>query len=124
VRLALTAALAALALLAGCDDEGDGLVFKDPHDPIGVETGMEFTLEFSVNASVGTDWVPVTPPLDGPVVLRGTKVAYPEGDRDGDSGRKRLVYEARRAGVTTIEVQKVFRGDREERRRIRVTVSD
>jgi predicted secreted protein len=123
VRAPLAALLAALALLAGCDDEGDGIVFKDPREPIRVERGMEFTLELTVNAGVGIEWVPVTPPLDGPVVLKSTKVVSPEGNRDGDSGKKRLVYEAKRAGTQTIELHRLFRGDRQERRRIRVTVS-
>jgi predicted secreted protein len=124
VRTVLAAALMALALLAGCDDEGDGVVFKDPKDPIQVERGMQFTLEFTVNASVGTEWVPVTPPTTGPVVLKSSKVDYPDEQRDGDSGKKRILYEAQRTGTQTIELRKLFRGDLEERRRIVVRVAD
>ena len=74
MRRTLVLALAALALLAGCDDEGDGIVFKDPKGTIEVEKGMKFTLEFSVNAGVGYDWVPVAPDPTGPVRLRSTSV--------------------------------------------------
>jgi predicted secreted protein len=123
VRRALAVALGALALLAGgCDSEGDGIVFKDPKGEVSVERGMRFTLEFSVNASVGYDWAPVTPPPGGIVELRETSVDYPNPDSAGDSGFKRFVYEAKRDGVQTIELRKLFRGDQQERRRITVRV--
>ena len=118
--LALT--LAALALLAGCDDEGDGIVFKDPKGEVNVERGMRFTLEFSVNASVGFDWVPVVPPANGIVELKETSVDYPNEDSIGDSGFKRFVYEARRTGEQEIELRHMYRGDQKERRRITVIV--
>jgi predicted secreted protein len=124
VRRALLLALAALTLLAGCDESSDGIVFKDPKGPLDVERGMEFTLEFSVNAGVGTDWVPVVPNPDGPVVLRGTNVDYPDEEREGDSGVKQFQYEATRTGRATIVLRKLFRGDRQEERRILVRVND
>ena len=119
---ALTALVLALVPLAGCDDEGAGIVFKDPKGTIDVEKGMEFTLELSVNASVGYDWVPVTPDPSGPVRLRSTSVDYPNEDRAGDSGSKFFVYEATGTGEARIELRKLFRGDQQERRRIVVRV--
>ena len=122
MRLAIAAVLAALALLAGCDDEGSGIVFKDPKGTLDVEKGMEFTLEFSVNASVGYDWVPVAPDPNGPVRLRSTSVDYPNEDRAGESGSKFFVYDATDTGEARIELRKLFRGDQQERRRIVVRV--
>jgi predicted secreted protein len=123
VRRGLLAALAALALVAGCDEEaGSGIVFKDPHGHIDVEKGMEFKIELSVNAGVGYDWVPVAPDPSGPVVLRGSKVDYPDEERAGDSGVKQLTYEARDTGRATIVLRKLFRGDQQERRAIVVNV--
>ena len=121
MRRALLLGLAALALLAGCDDDTSGIVFKDPKGEIDVEKGMQFTLEFSVNASVGYDWVPVTPDPRGPVRFRSTSTEY-EGDRDGDSGSKFFVYEATATGEARIELRKLFRGDQQERRTITVRV--
>ena len=122
MRRALLVALAALALLAGCDDDTSGIVFKDPKGQIDVEKGMQFTLEFSVNASVGYDWVPVAPDPNGPVRLRSTGTDYPDEDRDGDSGSKFFVYEATGTGEARIELRKLYRGDQQERRRITVRV--
>ena len=119
---ALLVVFAALALLAGCDDEGDGIVFKDPKGTIDVEKGMKFTLEFSVNASVGYDWVPVAPDPNGPVRFRSSSVDYPNEDRAGDSGSKFFVYEATATGEARIELRKLFRGDQQERRRITVKI--
>jgi predicted secreted protein len=118
----LCVALAALALVTGCDDEGQGIVFKDPKGTIDVEKGMKFTLEFSVNAGVGYDWVPVAPDPSGPVRLRSTSVDYPNEERAGDSGSKFFVYEATETGEARIELRKLFRGDQQERRRIVVRV--
>ena len=120
--VAAALACAGLALLAGCDDEGDGIVFKDPKGTIDVERGMKFTLEFSVNASVGYDWAPVAPDPSGPVRLRSTSVDYPNEDSIGDSGSKFFVYEATGTGEARIELRKLYRGDQQERRRIVVRV--
>ena len=124
MQLALLAALAALALLAGCggDEESTGIVFEDPKGSIDVEQGMRFTVELSVNASVGYDWVPEVPDSAGPVLLRGTKADYPSEDRDGDSGIKQFLYETTRTGRGRIVLRKLFRGDQQERRTIVVNV--
>ena len=119
---ALLVVLAALALVAGCDDEGEGIVFKDPKGTIDVENGVKFTLRFSVNAGVGYDWVPVTPEPSGPVRLRSTSTDYPDEDSDGSSGYKYFVYEATRTGDARLELHKLYRGDQQERRRIVVRV--
>jgi predicted secreted protein len=124
VRLALLAALAALALLAGCDSgDGSGLVFKDPKGTIDVERGMTFSLEFSVNASVGYDWEPVGLPMGSALVeLKDTKVDYPDEERAGESGRKRFVYEAKRTGRQSVVFRKLFRGDEQERRTVTIEI--
>jgi predicted secreted protein len=125
LRPALAIAAVLVALLAGgCggDEESEGIVFEDPKGSIDVERGMRFTLEFSVNASVGTDWVPLVPDSSGPVLLRGTKVDYPDEDRDGDSGVKQVLYEATRTGTGKIVLRKLYRGDQQERRTIVVNV--
>jgi predicted secreted protein len=122
VLRALVLVLSAAALLAGCDDEGDGVVFKDPKGEIAVEEGMEFTLELRVNASVGYDWVPVAPGRSGPVRLKATSVDYPNEESIGDSGFKRFTYEATRTGQGTIELRRLFRGDPQERRLLIVRV--
>jgi predicted secreted protein len=124
VRRAALAALAALLLLAGCDSgDGSGLVFKDPKGTVEVEKGMTFSLEFSVNAGVGYDWEPVGAALDGSIVeLVDTKVDYPDENRDGDSGKKRLVFEARSAGTQDVGLRKLFRGDEQERRTVTIRV--
>ena len=126
MRPALAAGLAAFALLAGCGGDGEngteGVVFKDPSGGIDVARGMKFTIELSVNASVGYDWVPVAPDPSGPVKLKSTSVDYPNEESVGDSGFKRFTYEATGAGDHTIELRKLFRGDQQERRRLRVRV--
>jgi predicted secreted protein len=122
VGRALLVAVAALALLGGCDDEGQGIVFKDPKGTIDVEKGMKFTLEFSVNASVGYDWVPVAPDPTGPVRFRSSSTDYPNEESIGSSGSKFFVYEATETGEARIELRKLYRGDQQERRRIVVRV--
>jgi predicted secreted protein len=126
VRRTLLLALTALALLAGCggdDDGGEGIVFKDPKGTINVERDMTFTLELSVNAGVGFDWEPVARPTGIALVeLKDTKVDYPDEQREGDSGVKRFVYEAKRTGRQTIVLRHLFRGDEKERRTITVVI--
>ena len=124
MRRALLATLAAVCLLgAGCGgEESGGIVFEDPKGSIDVERGMRFTVELSVNAGVGYDWVPEVPASNGPVLLRGTKVEYPDEQRDGDSGVKQFLYEAKRTGTGTIVLRKLFRGDQQERRTVTVNV--
>jgi predicted secreted protein len=124
MRRAVVAALAVAALLAGCDDGDDsGLVFKDPKGTVEVEEGMTFSLEFSVNASVGYDWEPVGAPK-GPaaVKLEDTTVDYPNPDAAGDSGTKRFVYEATSTGTQGLTFRKLFRGDEQERRTITLVI--
>jgi predicted secreted protein len=123
-RVLAIAALTGALLAGGCggDEESTGLVFEDPRGTLDVEKGMRFTVELSVNASVGNDWVPEVPDSKGPVLLRGTKVDYPDEDRDGDSGVKQFLYEARATGRGTIVLRKLFRGDQQERRTITVNV--
>ena len=123
MRRALAAALLALCLVAGCDTgDGSGLVFKDPKGTIEVERGMTFSLELSVNASVGYDWEPVGPRGGRTIELKETKVDYPDEDRDGDSGTKRFVYEAKETGRESIVLRKLFRGDEQERRTVTVEI--
>jgi predicted secreted protein len=127
VKRLAAAALAALAAAAapGCggDDEG-GIVFKDPRGTVSVEKGMEFTLEFRVNAGVGFDWQAVGVPSGVALVeLKDTEVEYPEEERAGDSGVKRFVYEAKKAGRQTLVFRRLFRGDVDERRTISLTIS-
>jgi predicted secreted protein len=124
MRRAAVAVLAAAALLAGCDDGDDsGLVFKDPKGTIEVEERMTFSLEFSVNASVGNDWEPVAMPKGAAAVkLKDTKVDYPNPDADGDSGTKRFVYEATTSGTQGLTFRKLFRGDEKERRTITLVI--
>ena len=119
----LLVALAALALVAGCDDDGSGVVFKDPKGTVDVEKGMTFSLEFRVNAGVGFDWEAVgTPPGVALVELKDTKVDYPDEERAGDSGTKRFVYEAKGTGRQTLVFRKLFRGDHQERRTLTVEI--
>jgi predicted secreted protein len=123
VRRLLPAALAALALLAGCDlGDDSGLVFEDPKGTIEVEEGMTFSLEFSVNAGVGFDWMPVASATEGPVAYEGSEVEYPSGNRAGDSGRKRFTYEARSSGTRRLAFRHLFRGDVKETRTVTVEV--
>ena len=125
MRLALAAALAALALLAGCGDgknAAEGIVFEDPKGAIDVETGMTFTIELSVNASVGYDWRAAALPAGAPVELKDTRVHYDNPDSIGDSGVKRFVYEAKRPGRQAILLRRSFRGDPQERRTVTVTI--
>ena len=125
MRLATLAAVAALALLAGCDDgDGSGLVFKDPKGTVEVEKGTKFSLELSVNASVGFDWEPVGAPDPSVLELVDTLVDYPDEDRAGDSGKKRFVYEAKATGTQTVVLRRLYRGDEDERRRITVRIRD
>lgn len=129
MRTALSAALAALVLLAGCGGDGgndaEGIVFEDPKGSIDVERGMKFTIELSVNAGVGYDWEPAGAlPAAAPVALEDTRVHYENPDSAGDSGVKRFVYEAKRTGRATIVLRKLFRGDQQERRTLTVTVRD
>jgi hypothetical protein len=49
-------------------------------------------------------------------------VHYENPDSAGDSGVKRFIYDAKRTGEATIVLRKLFRGDQEERRTIRVRV--
>lgn len=124
-RAAAVACLTLLALaLASCGgDDGSGLVFKDPKGTVDVEKGMEFSLEFSVNAGVGYDWEPVGAALDGSVVeLVDTRVDYPDEDREGDSGTKRFVFEARDTGTQEVGFRKLYRGDEQERRTVTIRV--
>ena len=116
--------LAALALLAGCGGDDSGLTFKDPKGTINVERGMEFTFEFSVNASVGFDWEPVaTPPEVALAELKETDVHYENPDSAGDSGVKRFTYEAGdRAGHQTLVFRHLYRGDLKERRTITLEI--
>jgi predicted secreted protein len=115
-----------VALLAGCGgggDPGDGIVFEDPHGTVDVEEGARFSLEFSVNAGVGFDWEPVGVPAGVALVeLKETKVDYPDERRAGDSGKKRFVYEATRAGRQTLVFRRIYRGDPQQRRTITVNV--
>ena len=123
--LALIAALAALALIAGCgDDGGPGVTFEDPKGTVDVQRGMEFTLEFSVNASVGFDWKAVGVPSGLALVEpKGTEVHYPNPDSIGDSGVKRFRYEAGDApGRQTLVFRRLYRGDQQERRTITVVI--
>jgi predicted secreted protein len=123
VRSSLLAALAALVLLAGCDTGDDsGLVFKDPKGAVDVEEGMTFSLEFSVNAGVGYDWKAVAVPAPALVELKETKVDYPDEQREGDSGKKRFVFEAKRTGRQTLMFRKLYRGDQQERRTVTVVI--
>ena len=126
MRVALLAALAALALLAGgCgDDDGrEGLTFVDPKGTIDVERGMDFTLEFRVNAGVGYDWQPVATPAGAALVeLKDTRVHYPNPESAGDSGVKRFVYEAEETGRQTLVFRRLFRGDLDERRTVTVNI--
>ena len=127
MRRTLVAAVAALALLPGCSDGnggGSGLVYRDPKRPIGVESGMRFTVEFSVNAGVGIDWELVPPRRDGPVALEETEVDYPEEQREGDSGTKRFVFEAKDPGSEAVVFRKLYRGDTQETRSVTVNVRD
>jgi predicted secreted protein len=120
----LAAMLAALAL-AGCGgDDDSGLVFEDPKGTIAVERGMEFTFEFSVNASVGFDWEPVTTPPEVRLAeLEGTDVHYENPDSAGDSGVKRFTYRAgEKAGHETMVFRQLYRGDLKERRTITLEV--
>ena len=120
MRRALLAVAVTAALIAGCDAGDDsGLVFEDPRGTIDVERGMEFTFEFSVNASVGFDWEAVDPDRARHSELTGTDVEYPEEDREGDSGVKRFEFRASEtAGRDTIVFRKLYRGDQQERRTI------
>ena len=114
-----------MALLAGaCNDEdaAEGLTFEDPKGSVDVERGMRFTLEFSVNASVGYDWEAVATPGGGIVELRDTKVHYSNPDSAGDSGVKRFVYEANETGRQTLSFRRLYRGDLDERRTVTVNV--
>lgn len=127
MRAALLAAVAALALLAGCGDgdgDGSGLVFKDPKGIVSVERGMEFTFEFSVNASIGYDWEQVGVPRELSLVkLTDTEVHYPNPDSIGDSGVKRFKYEAgERSGRQTLVFRRLYRGDLNERRSITIEI--
>ena len=124
MRRGLLAALAAVALLAGCGgDDDSGVVFKDPKGTVNVEKGMTFSLEFRVNAGVGFDWKPVGVPAGVALVeLKDTKVDYPDEERDGDSGTKRFVYEAKRTGRQTLVFRKLFRGDEQERRTVNIEI--
>jgi predicted secreted protein len=126
MRRALVAAVAAIVLLPGCSDDGDGtgLVHRDPKRPIDVESGMRFTVEFSVNAGVGFDWELVPPRKDGPVALEETEVDYPDEERDGDSGTKRFVFEAGDPGSEAVVFRKLFRGDTQETRSVTVNVRE
>jgi predicted secreted protein len=126
MRRAIVAALAALALLAACDDGDDGgLVFKDPKGGVEVERWMTFSLEFRVNASVGFDWEQVAAPREGALLEpKGTKVDYPNPESIGDSGTKRFSYEATEPGSQTLVFRRLYRGDEDERRRITVRVRD
>ena len=122
-RLALAVALAA-ALLAGCGGDDSGLTFEDPKGTITVERGMEFTFEFSVNASVGLDWE-AQPLPGGPKLVEatGTKVDHPDEDREGESGVKRFAFEAGEiTGSQTLVFRKLYRGDQEELRTITLEV--
>ncbi|HEX8647686.1 MAG TPA: hypothetical protein VF715_12355 [Thermoleophilaceae bacterium] len=121
-RLALLATLA--LVLAGCGGDDAGLVFKDPKGAVTVERGMEFTLEFSVNASVGFDWEPVpSPPAVTLVEPKGTDVHYENPDSAGDSGVKRFKFEAGdRVGNQTLAFRQLYRGDQRELRTITLEV--
>lgn len=117
--------LAVLALLlAGCGGDDSGLTFEDPKGTIGVERGMEFTFEFSVNASVGFDWK--AEPLPGGEKLvkpKGTDVHYENPDSAGDSGVKRFRFEAGdRAGSQTLVFRRLYRGEPKELRTVTVEV--
>lgn len=123
--LILIAVIAALAPLAGCgDDDGrEGLTFVDPKGSVDVERGMEFTLEFSVNAGVGYDWDEADRPGTIAIVrLVDTRVDYPDEERAGDSGVKRFVYEAREPGRQMLVFRKLFRGEPQERRTVTVNI--
>ena len=125
MRRGVVALLAAVALLAGCDGGGDdsGVVFKDPKGTLQIEEGMRFSLEFSVNASVGNDWEPVGVPKGAAAVeLKETKVDHPNPDRDGDSGTKRFVYEATGTGTQGLTFRRLFRGDEQERRTVTLVI--
>ncbi len=122
-RLALLAALA--LLLAGCGgDDDSGLTFEEPKGTVNVERGMEFTFEFSVNASVGFDWEAVGVPRGVALVEpKGTEVHYPNPDSIGDSGVKRFRYKAgHEAGHQTLVFRKLYRGDPQERRTITLEI--
>ena len=124
-RIAAAALVALALLLAGCDSGDDsGLVFKDPKGTVDVERGMEFTLEFNVNAGVGYDWEQVGVPRELSLVEpKGTDVEYPEEEREGDSGVKRFKYQAGdRTGRQTLVFRRLFRGDVDERRTITVVM--
>jgi predicted secreted protein len=121
MRLVSLAALAALLLLAGCGDDS-GIVFKDPKGTQTVEKGMKFSLEFTVNGSVGYDWVQ-TPARGGVLEPKGTKTNYPDEDRAGSSGTKRFAYRAARPGRQTLVFRHYFRSDPQESRSVTVNVS-
>ena len=127
LRLAtvIVSAVLALGTLAGCDDgDGSGLVFKDPKGTVEVESGMTFSLELSVNAGVGYDWEPVGGPDPRVLELIDTVVDYPDEEREGDSGKKRFVYEAKATGTQTVVLRRLYRGDEDERRRITVRIRE
>jgi predicted secreted protein len=112
---------------AGCGGDGDddsGIVFQDPRRPVAVEKGMTFSIEYSVNAGVGTDWEVVEPRASGPVELERTDVDYPDEEREGDSGRKRFVFEAKRTGSEAVVFRKLYRGDQQEVRTVTMQVRE
>jgi predicted secreted protein len=125
MRRALALSFVSVALLAGCGGgDGAGLTFEDPKGTVDVERGMEFTLEFSVNASVGFDWEAVGVPRGVALVEpKGTDVHYENPDNAGDSGVKRFKYEAGdQAGRQTLVFRHLYRGDLKERRTITVVI--
>jgi len=122
VRTVTLAALFAVLTLGGCFSGDGGLVFKDPKGTQTVEKGMKFSLEFTVNGSVGYDWVQ-TPARGGVLEPQGTTTHYPDEDRAGSSGTKRFAYRAARPGRQTLTFRHYFRGDPQESRSVTVLVS-
>jgi predicted secreted protein len=123
VTVILAVPVAVLAA-AGCGGDDSGLTFEDPKGTVAVERGMEFTLEFSVNASVGYDWKPAAaPPRARLAELKRTDVHYENPDSAGDSGVKRFTYTAAdRAGRETMVFDHLYRGDLKDRRTITLEV--
>jgi predicted secreted protein len=118
----LLPALATLALLGGCGG-GSDVAVKNSTGTQTVEKGTKFSFEFTVNGSVGFDWVQVPAPAGGVLQPEGTKTSYPSDDRAGESGTKRFTYRAARAGRETLVFRHYFRSDPKESRSVTVVVS-
>ena len=113
--------LIAGALLTGCGE----LTVEDPHGSVRIRPGQELVLEFQTNPSVGTDWrLDTRLGSNGAVVYLGSATEEENPGTAGGEVRKKFRFRGRGTGVDIVTFTRLFRGERRERRSVRLLVRE